>query len=150
MGIKCRYTSREAVSFQDPQTPMAVATLSTLRADQSAPEVRPPGAAAPLSLTLLEGARECVELARDCISRGDDPRRHLRWAMTRIRKLPAALAPPGDTEILAILADLCEYICRELRSVHNSSGLATLERMYDLLREIRGAWVTDTGSAGPA
>jgi len=130
------------MSFQDPQIPMPVATLSTLRADHGAPEVCPTDAAAPLSLTLLEGARECVELARDSISRGDDPRRHLRWAMTRIRKLPAALAPPGDTEILAILADLCEYMCRELRSVHSSAGLATLERMYDLLREIRGAWVS--------
>jgi len=138
------------MSFHDPRIPMPVATVRTLRADHGAPVARPADSAAPLSLTLLEGARECVELARDCISRGDDPRRHLRWAMTRIRKLPAALAPPGDTEILAILADLCEYICRELRSVHNSSGLATLERMYDLLREIRGAWVTDTGSAGPA
>jgi flagellin-specific chaperone FliS len=139
-----------AESFQDAETPMAIATLSTLRADRRAPEIRPPEVAVPLSLTLLEGAQECVELARDSISRGDDPRRHLRWAMTRIRKLPAALAPPGDDEILAVLADLCEYICRELRSVHNSSGLATLERMYDLLREIRGAWVTDTASAGPA
>jgi len=129
---------------------MAIATLSTLRVDHRAPEMRPPEAAAPLSLTLLEGARECIELARDSISRGDDPRRNLRWAMTRIRKLPAALAPPGDPEILAILADLCEYMCRELRLVYNSAGLATLERMYDLLREIRGAWVTDATSAGPA
>jgi flagellin-specific chaperone FliS len=137
------------MSFQDPQFAMRVAILSTLRADHSTPEVRPADAAAPLSLTLIEGARECLELARDSISRGDDPRRHLRWAATRIRKLPAALAPPGDMEILAILADLCEYICRELRSVHNSTGLATLERMYDLLREIRGAWVTDGGPAGP-
>lgn len=136
------------MSFQDPQIPMPVATLSKLRADHGAPVVRAPAAAAPLSLTLVEGARECIELARDCISRGDDPRRHLRWAMTRIRKLPAALAPAGDTEILLILADLCEYICRELRSVHNSAGLATLERMYDLLREIRGAWVTEDGLAG--
>lgn len=139
-----------AVSFQDLQTPMAIATLSTLPAVHRAPEVRPTGTAVPLSLTLLEGARECIELARDSISRGDDPRRHLRWAMTRVRKLPAALAPPGDPEILAILADLCEYMCRELRLVHNSAGLATLERMYDLLREIRGAWVTDAASAGPA
>ena len=138
------------MSFQDTRIPMAVATLSTLRANQRTSEVHPPTAAVPLSLTLLEGAWECVELARDSISRGDDPRRHLRWAMTRIRKLPAALAPPGDAEILAILADLCEYICRELRSVHNSTGLATLERMYDLLREIRRAWVTEAASSGPA
>jgi flagellin-specific chaperone FliS len=129
---------------------MVVATLSSLCADHPPPEAATPDSAPPLSIALLEGARECVELARDCISRGADPRRHLRWAMTRIRKLPAALAPPGDTEILAILVDLTEYMCRELRSVHGATGLATLERMYDLLREIRGAWVTDAGSAGPA
>lgn len=129
---------------------MAVASLSTLRADDRAPEECTPDLAVPLSLTLLEGARACLELARDCISRGEDPRRHLRWAMIRIRKLPAALAPAGDTEILAILADLCEYMCRELRLVQSSTGLGTLERMYDLLREIRGAWVSEAASSGPA
>ncbi|HXZ58764.1 MAG TPA: hypothetical protein VEG26_01180 [Steroidobacteraceae bacterium] len=103
----------------------------------------------PLSLALLEGARQCLVLARGCLERGVDPRRHLRWAMTRLRKLPAEIAPPGDTEILAILKDLTEYMCRELRSVQDASGFATLERMYDLLREIRCAWLTEAVSAGP-
>jgi flagellin-specific chaperone FliS len=129
---------------------MEVATLSTLCAEPRPSEPRAEEPALPLSVTLLDGARACVELASDCIRRGTDPRPHLRWAMTRIRKLPAALAPPGDTEILAILADLTEYMCRELRSVRDPEDLATLERMYDLLREIRGAWVTDAVSAGPA
>ena len=138
------------MSFQDRQFRMVVATYSALRPGHCPAETPAPEPAAPLSVALLEGARQCVELARDCIGRGADPRRHLRWATTRLKKLPAALAPPGDTEILAILADLTEYMCRELRSVHDAAGLATLERMYDLLREIRGAWVTDAASAGPA
>jgi flagellin-specific chaperone FliS len=129
---------------------MVVATLRIPRAGHQTPEAPSADPAVPLSLALLEGARQCLELARGCIDRGVDPRRHLRWAMTRLRKLPAALVPPGDTEILAILADLTEYMCRELRSVHDATGLATLERMYDLLREIRGAWLTEAVSAGPA
>ena len=129
---------------------MEVATLSTLCTEPRPSEPRAEEPALPLSVTLLDGARACVELAGGCIRRGTDPRPHLRWAMTRIRKLPAALAPPGDTEILAILADLTEYMCRELRSVRDPGDLATLERMYDLLREIRGAWVAEAVSAGPA
>ena len=129
---------------------MIVATLSTPCSEDRSSEPRAADPAPPLSVTLLDGARTCVEQARDCIGRGTDPGPHLRWAMTRIRKLPAALAPPGDTEILAILADLTEYMCRELRSVRDHGDLATLERMYDLLREIQGAWVTDVPSAGPA
>lgn len=129
---------------------MVVATPSTPCTEHRPSQARAGDPVLPLSVTLLEGAGACVELARDCLGRGDDPRPHLRWAMTRLRKLPAALAPPDDTEILGILADLTEYMCRELRSVRDAGDLATLERMYDLLREIRGAWVSDATSAGPA
>ena len=132
-----------------PTISTVVATYSTPRTEQRSTDARP-GHPVPLSVTLLEGARECVALARDRIDRGGDPRPHLRWAMSRIKKLPAALAPPGDAEILAILADLTEYMCRELRSVRDAGDLATLERMYDLLEEIRGAWVAEAVSAGPA
>lgn len=120
---------------------MPVATLSSADASRRPPEVRPPEAVPSLSLALVEGARECLELARQCMRRGSDPRRQLRWAMVRIRKLPEALAPPEDAEILACLVDLTEYMCRELRSIRDATGVATLERMYDLLCEIRRAWV---------
>ncbi len=129
---------------------MVVALHSIPRADSHGPETPAGDPAVPFSLALLEGARQCLVLARGCIDRGQNPRRHLRWAMTRLKKLPAVLAPPGDTEILAILADLIEYMCRELRSVHDAAGRETLERMYDLLREIRVAWLTEAVSAGPA
>jgi flagellin-specific chaperone FliS len=120
---------------------MPVATLSFVDAGHRPPEVRAPQAVPSLSLALVEGARECLELARTSIRRGADPRRQLRWAMVRIKKLPEALAPPDDAEILACLVDLTEYMCRELRSIRDATGVATLERMYDLLCEIRRAWV---------
>lgn len=120
---------------------MVVATLSLPGADRRPPDVRPPEAAPSYSLALVEGARECLELARQSIRRGNDPRRQLRWAMVRLKKLPEALAPPDDAEILACLVDLTEYMCRELRSIRDTAGVGTLERMYDLLCEIRRAWV---------
>ncbi len=120
---------------------MTVATLSLAGEAQRAPEVRPPEASPSYSLVLVEGARECLDLARQCLRRGDDPRRPLRWAMVRIGKLPEALAPAGDAEIIGCLTDLTEYMCRELGSIRDATGVATLERMYDLLCEIRRAWV---------
>jgi flagellin-specific chaperone FliS len=120
---------------------MVVATLSIIPGGEQHPPQVPAPEAGPYSLSLVEGARECLDLARQCIRRGEDPRRHLRWAMVRIRKLPAALVSPADTEVIACLDDLTEYMCRELRSIRDAAGVATLERMYDLLCEIRRAWV---------
>ena len=120
---------------------MVVATLTFDGAASRAPEVRPPEASPSYSLALVEGARECLDLARQSIRQGSDPRRQLRWAMVRIGKLAEALSPPGDAEILECLTDLTDYMCRELRTIRDASGVATLERMYDLLCEIRRAWV---------
>lgn len=139
-----------AMSLQDRQFRVVTDTRSPPCADHTSPEAAAHEPAVPFSLALLEGARQCLVLARGCIDRDADPRRHLRWATTRLKKLPAALAPPGDAEILAILADLIEYMCRELRSVRDATDRATLERMYDLLREIRLAWLSEAVSGGPA
>ena len=138
------------MSLHDRQFRVVADTRSPPCADHTPPEAPADDPAVPFSLALLEGARQCLVLARGCIDRDVDPRRHLRWAMTRLKKLPAALAPPGDAEILAILADLIEYMCRELRSVRDAADLATLERMYDLLREIRLAWLSEAVAGGPA
>jgi len=94
-----------------------------------------------LSLRLVEGARRRLEIARDCIEQGGNPRRPVRSAMLRITRLPATLAPTDEASI-ANLADLSAYMCRELSSVAGAEDLGTLGRMCDLLREIRCAWVT--------
>lgn len=93
------------------------------------------------SLNLLEGARQRLELARISIAQGSDPQPVLREAMRRIRKLPMTLAP-GDSAIVANLADLSDYMCRRLRAVRDEAGIVTLNSMCDLLREIRCGWVT--------
>jgi flagellin-specific chaperone FliS len=94
-----------------------------------------------LSLRLLEGARRRLELARECIERGEDPQRRLRSAMLRITRLPATLAPADEASI-ANLADLSAYMCRELSAAGGTADLGALGRIGELLREIRCAWVT--------
>jgi len=99
-----------------------------------------------LSLRLVEGARRRLELARQCIEHGGNPRRRVRSAMLRITRFPATLAPTDEASI-ANLADLSAYMCRELSTVDGADDLDTLGRMCDLLREIRCAWVTPPGAA---
>ncbi|HYL72030.1 MAG TPA: hypothetical protein VEY89_12080 [Candidatus Dormibacteraeota bacterium] len=106
------------------------------------PAASAPGAAALLSLKLVEGVRQRLELARLGIAQGHDPRPPLRAAMLRIRKLPVTLAPPADEGVVANLTDLSDYMCRRLRTVRDEAGVGTLDGMCDLLREIRRAWVT--------
>ena len=95
-----------------------------------------------LSLNLVEGARQRLELARMSIAQGSDPQPRLREAMSRIRKLPATLAPSVDLAVVANLTDLSDYMCRKLRTVGDQGSVATLDSMCDLLREIRCGWVT--------
>ena len=121
---------------------MTAATLYTPRAHRRRPAPAVPGDAAILSLKLVEGARQRLELARQSIALGHDPRPHLRAAMLRIRKLPVTLAPPADSAIVANLTDLSDYMCRRLRTVRDEASVGTLDGMCDLLREMRCAWVT--------
>jgi flagellin-specific chaperone FliS len=100
-----------------------------------------PGAST-LSHMLVTGALRCIELARECVARGDDPRRHLRSASLRIRELPATLEMPANHPMAVSFADLCDYICRKLREVADTQGLSSLDDTSDLLREIGRAWVT--------
>ena len=100
-----------------------------------------------LSLRLVDGALECIDLARACIERAADPRGHLRSAMLRVRKLPCTLAWAADSALLANLADLSEYICRRLYAAGDDADPRGLAEMCDLLHEIRKAWMTVPDSA---
>ncbi len=121
---------------------MKAAPYTSARAPVRHPSESGPGDAHGLSLRLLEGARQRLDLARACIEQGSDPRARLRAAMLRIRKLPAALAPPADEGVVANLTDLSDYMCRRLRTVRDAASVGTLDSMCDLLREIRCGWVT--------
>jgi flagellin-specific chaperone FliS len=119
----------------------------TASAPSSPSAGRPPAAVAArrpgrsLGVRLVEGAHRRLEIARDCIQHGGNPRRPVRSAMLRITRFPATLAPTDEASI-ANLADLSAYMCRELSSVAGAEDLSTLGRMCDLLREIRCAWGT--------
>jgi flagellin-specific chaperone FliS len=95
-----------------------------------------------LSLMLVNGAMQCIDVARECIERGHDPRRHLRSAVLRVRELPAMLGMCTKQPLAVNFADLCEYICRQLNAVGDEGGLPRLDESCDLLREICRAWVT--------
>jgi flagellin-specific chaperone FliS len=95
-----------------------------------------------LSLMLVNGAMQCIDLARECIERGQDPRRHLRSAALRVRELPATLSMPANHPMAVSFADLCEYINRQLTAIGDERGLPDLEASCDLLREICRAWMT--------
>jgi flagellin-specific chaperone FliS len=101
-----------------------------------------------LSLMLVNGAMQCIDVARNCIERGEDPRRPLRSAALRVRELPATLAMPANHPMAVSFTDLCEYINRQLSAIGDERGLPNLEGSCDLLREICRAWMTvPTGRA---
>jgi flagellin-specific chaperone FliS len=99
--------------------------------------------AAPLSVMHFESALRSLILAGETLGMGTISSCHLRTAITQIRKLCATLALQADRTMAANLADLTEYMCRELRGVATgTAGPAKLADICELLREIRCAWVT--------
>jgi flagellin-specific chaperone FliS len=110
--------------------------------DHAAPLARLSGLAPVLSLLVVDEALASLAWAAICIEDGSDPRPHLLSAMVRVRELPSLLPlPPGDA-LAANFSDLTSYICRKLSHIADPADLSTLTDMCDLLREIRGAWVT--------
>jgi flagellin-specific chaperone FliS len=105
------------------------------------------GLVQPLSLMLVNGALQHLGHARECIERGVEPQRHLRAATLTIRELPALLGLPAGDSLATNFADLSDYMCRQLGAVDGDAGVATLDDMCDLLREIRCAWVTGPAAA---
>jgi flagellin-specific chaperone FliS len=99
--------------------------------------------AVPSSATHFENALRSLILAGETLGLGAISSRHLRTAIIQIRKLCATLALQADRTMAANLADLAEYMCRELRGVAaGAAGTAKLAGICELLREIRCAWVT--------
>ena len=92
---------------------------------------------------LVDGALERIGLARSCLEGGTDPGRHLRTAVLQIREVGASLESScADAAMAANLADLSDYMCRQLGGVEDYAALTTLADVSDLLRELRCAYVT--------
>lgn len=115
--------------------------IHTDAANPGTPAASEAGAAPGLSLMLVNGALQCIALARECIEGGRDPRAHLRSAVLRVRELPATLPMASNDPMAVSFGELCEYICRQLATVGSEEGLLSLEDTSDLLREICRAWV---------
>jgi flagellar protein FliS len=102
----------------------------------------PPSAPAAFCL-LVDGALERIGLARGCLERGTDPGRHLRTAVLQVREVGASLESScADAAMAANLADLSDYMCRQLAGVEDYAARTTLADVSDLLRELRCAYVS--------
>lgn len=125
---------------------LALQTVTASRAPALAAGQR---AQTELGLMLVNGALQCIDIARECIECGHDPRRHLRSAALRVRELPATLCLSDIDPMGVSFSDLCEYICRRLGAAGEAQELPSLEEICDLLREICRAWVGPARVAAP-
>src|SRR5687768_3033849 len=96
-----------------------------------------------LIVMLLDGALERVATARGCIARGDvaEKARLLNRAVAIIGELRASLNLQAGGSIAANLAELYDYMCRQILKANSSNNDAMLEEVGQLLHEIRGAWL---------
>lgn len=96
-----------------------------------------------LIVMLLDGALERVATARGCIARRDiaEKARLLNRAVAIIGELRASLNLQAGGSIAANLAELYDYMCRQILKANSSNNDAILEEVGQLLHEIRGAWL---------
>jgi flagellar protein FliS len=103
-----------------------------------------------LIVMLLDGALERISFARGCIARGDtaEKARLLNRAVSIVAELRASLNMQSGGSIAANLAELYDYICRQLLLANSSNSDPVLEEVSALLHEIRGAWLAIQPKAG--
>lgn len=96
-----------------------------------------------LIVMLLDGALERIATARGCIARGDvgDKARLLNRVVSIIGELRASLNLQNGGSIAANLAELYDYMCRQILKANASNNPALLDEVCQLLHEIRGAWL---------
>jgi flagellar protein FliS len=96
-----------------------------------------------LIVMLLDGALERISTARGCITRGDIPEkaRLLNRAVSIIGELRASLNLQSGGTIAANLAELYDYMCRQILKANSANDDAILNEVSKLLHEIRGAWL---------
>jgi flagellar protein FliS len=96
-----------------------------------------------LIVMLLDGALERISTARGCIARGDIPEkaRLLNRAVSIIGELRASLNLQNGGSIAVNLAELYDYMCRQILKANSSNDDKMLDEVAKLLHEIRGAWL---------
>jgi flagellar protein FliS len=96
-----------------------------------------------LIVMLLDGALERISTARGCIARGDvaEKARLLNRAVSIIGELRASLNLQQGGSIAANLAELYDYMCRQILKANASNSESLLDEVCQLLHDIRGAWL---------
>jgi flagellar secretion chaperone FliS len=96
-----------------------------------------------LILMLMDGALERISAARGAIENGvpDARSRLLHRAVAIIDELRASLNIEKGGQIAQNMADLYEYIGRQLLRANLEGRADLLDEVGHLLREIRSAWI---------
>ena len=111
-----------------------------------------------LVLMLMDGALDCMHIARGCMERGDVGRKAklLHSCISLIAELRGCLDMARGAAIAQNLSALYEYMMRQLLRANAENNAAFIAEVQSLLTEIRGAWVAigpevrQMGRAAPA
>ena len=111
-----------------------------------------------LVLMLMDGALDCMHIARGCMERGDVGRKAklLHSCISLIAELRGCLDMARGAAIAQNLSALYEYMMRQLLRANAENNAAFIAEVQSLLVEIRGAWVAigpevrQKGRAAPA
>src|SRR5262245_47406113 len=96
-----------------------------------------------LIVMLMDGLLERVSAARGAIEHGSAEAKAslLHRAVAIVDELRASLNMAAGGEIAANLADLYDYVARQLTRANAENRTELLDEVSNLVREVRGAWI---------
>ena len=104
-----------------------------------------------LVLMLMDGAVQRIVAARASIERGERAQKAqlLQRALAIMDELRASVDTQRGGPLAQNLADLYDYMSRQLIRANVEDGVACLDEVLGLMAEIRSAWVAITPGAPP-
>ena len=96
-----------------------------------------------LIVMLMDGAMERIVTARGCMQRKEtaEKARLVNRAVSIIGELRNSLDLRSGGQIAANLAELYDYMCRQLVKANLNNRVETVDEVAHLLGEIRSAWI---------
>jgi flagellar secretion chaperone FliS len=93
-------------------------------------------------LVLMDNALRRIDQARHWMDDEGSLEKHrlLNAAVQIVGELRSTLDVRGGGPYAANLDDLCDYMSRQLVAANSQNGVATLDEVAALLREVRTAW----------
>ena len=103
-----------------------------------------------LIVMLMDGALEHIGAARGAMDHGEVPTRNrlIHRAVEITQELHASLNMESGGQIAANLADLYDYMGRQLVRANLENRPELLDEVANLLRQIRSAWIQIPAQAG--